>query len=119
MSSQKVDTTHWNKDERSLIVYLETRMVDHSGVVNLAHLNDTDRTTIEGWVARGLIEWGRLTDASIKNSDGRTKIETHWVILSEEALDIAYAERRARIKRGLDSFTKYGYVRTCDKGKEE
>lgn len=34
-----MSTKEWNKDEKSLLLYLESRAVDHSGILDDKHLN--------------------------------------------------------------------------------
>ena len=82
------------KDERSTLVYLETRIVDHSGRVDLRHLNADDMTSIRGWQAEGFIQWGRV-------AHGATELKTApmWVQFSDEAWTLAHEERRARAAR--------------------
>ena len=81
------------KDEISLILYLETRIVDRIGRVDMEQINDVDLEIINKWKSEGLIQFGRI---KIKdhNSDG-----THWVDFSEKAWDLAHSQRQARGKR--------------------
>lgn len=83
------------KAERSLLLYLETRAVDHGGIVTTPQLNDDDFAVVERWKENGFVEFERLTRASIEKLRG----STHWVRLSESAWRIAHEERRARHER--------------------
>lgn len=83
------------KDERSLLLYLETRAVDHGGLVTTPQMNADDFAIVERWKASGFLEFERLTWASIQKLRG----STHWVRLSEAAWNLAHEERRARHER--------------------
>ena len=82
-----------NKDERSLLLFLETRAVDYGGRVNLKHMNVEDIATAEKWSKKRFIDFGRIV-VRHHNSAG-----THWCQLSEEAWKVAHAERIARNSR--------------------
>ena len=81
-------------DEKSLLLYLETRAVDHGGAVNAQHMNPHDMKIAEGWTLSGFVEFGR-----IRFEDMRRLKSSHWVVLSPEAWALAHEERRARGKR--------------------
>ena len=81
------------KDERSLLLFLETRAVDYGGRVNLVHMNKEDMEIAEKWNKEVFIEFGRIVARNI-NSDGSS-----WCKLSEEAFKLAHKERKARAKR--------------------
>ena len=87
--------TEMSRDERSLLLYLETRAVDHGGLVTTPQMNATDFENVEKWKAVGFIEFGRLTHESIEKLRG----STHWVKLSEKAWLFAHQERRNRYER--------------------
>lgn len=83
------------KEERSLLLYLETRAVDHGGLVTTPQMNADDFAILDRWNESGFMEFGRLTRASIEKLCG----STHWVRLSETAWKLAHEERRARCER--------------------
>lgn len=41
-------------DERSLLLYLETRAVDHGGKVDAQHMNKEDFDIAKKWMKKGL-----------------------------------------------------------------
>ncbi len=82
-----------SKDERSLLLFLETRQVDYGGRVNLAHMNGDDIEIAERWNKEEFIFFGRIVMRN-HNSDG-----TNWCKLSDEAWKLAHKERKARAKR--------------------
>lgn len=82
-----------SRDERSLLLYFETRAVDYGGRVDVRMMNDGDMQIAKMWHENGFIRFGRIVIRD-HNGDG-----THWCKLSEEAWKLAHEERRAREKR--------------------
>ena len=87
-----------NKDERSLLIYLETCMVDNRGRVDQRKLNDDDRHIMEIWKQTGFIFTGR-----IRIDNYMTSMGANWVELSPEAWTLAHEERQARSVRMLSN----------------
>lgn len=81
------------RDERSLLLYIETCAVDQGGRVDPRKINDVDRKILKRWEKECLIAYGRIVAKDCSPS------ATHWVRLSGEAWLLAYEERRARAKR--------------------
>ena len=89
------------REEESLLMYLETRAVDHDGKVDLAHMNDEDHLIVARWAEEGFIVWWRrLLFKEIRRASRRSAI-THHVNLGEQALKEAHRLRTERIGRGL------------------
>lgn len=86
-----------SKDERSLLLYLESVSVDSGGLVNCRLINDADRDTLKMWDEQGFISYSRLTWDSLKSM--LDKNNRGLVVLSEEAWRLAHGERRARNAR--------------------
>ena len=78
------------KDERSLILYLETCVVDRSGRVNAVHMNEDDFKLARKWADKGLIGFGRIVMQD-HNQDGG-----NWVTFTDAAWKMAHAERKAK-----------------------
>lgn len=81
------------RQELSLLLYLETRAVDHSGRVDSVHMNAEDFGIVERWNNDGFVSFGRISSKNC-NSDG-----SHWCQLSEDAWKIVGEELKARAKR--------------------
>lgn len=91
-----------SRDERTLLLYLETRAVDHGGAVDTHRMNGDDMTTAKEWAESGFIGFGRIVFRDAKSlPDG----VSHWVELSERAWQLAHLERRNRAKRMSDKRT--------------
>ena len=88
-----------SRDERSLLLFLETRQVDYGGRVNLQHMNKEDMEIAKKWDDEKFIGFGRIVVRNI-NLDGSS-----WCKLSEEAFKLAHKERKARAKRMWENRT--------------
>lgn len=88
-----------SRDERSLLLFLETRATDYVGRVNTLHMNVPDMKIAEKWSKEGFIGFGRIVFRN-HNSDG-----THWVRLSRGAWRLAHKERIARARRMWENKT--------------
>lgn len=84
-----------SKDERSLLVFLETELVNHGGKVDARHMNADDMAIARQWCSEGFIKFGRI------KLHGITDNRTHWVEFSDEAWELAHAERRAIYERSF------------------
>lgn len=88
------------KDERSLLLFLETCFVNNGGLVDVRHMNEEDKMLAQTWTAEFFIDFGRLSYADVERlSKYNGHLYTAWVTLSDEAFDLAHQERRARAKR--------------------
>ena len=86
-------------DEKSLLLYLATRAVDHGGLVDTIHMNKEDIDIAEEWNKKGFVKFGRIRFRSVIKGQGRNSCISRWCELSEEAWKLAHAERRARCVR--------------------
>lgn len=87
------------KDEKSLLIYLETRMVDYAGTIDFVHLNDADNIILAEWKAAGFITLHRLTYKSIQTLN--MKSVSSVIMLSDEAWELAWQCRKERANRLL------------------
>lgn len=91
----KVET----KLERSLILYLESRAVDNSGLLDNRQMNKEDMDLCKKWNEIGFIKFGRVPFNDIQGS------KTHYAILTPEAFAEAHKER---VRRSTVFPCKYG-----------
>lgn len=94
-----------SRDEKSLLLYLETRAVDFNGRVDTRHMNEDGQAIAKRWNTEGFVEWGRIIHADC-NTQG-----SMWCKLSDNAWDIVKQLRKDRAVRGFDNRV---YTRTCD-----
>jgi hypothetical protein len=99
VSAQQRELT---KEERSLLLYLESCLVDHHGYINAQRINIDDRATLKAWDEAGYVHYGRLPMWVIQDryrQSKHTEHESHYVRFSEAAWQDAHRERRQRSER--------------------
>jgi hypothetical protein len=104
-----VKVQEMTRDERALLLYLETREVDHSGRVDGRRMNKADHDTAERWNREGFVRFGRIVAAD------RSEAGCHWCELSDEAFALAHAARKERAMRSRESRP---FMTTDDKRRE-
>lgn len=82
-----------DKDEKSLLLYLETAVTDKAGLYKPECVNSADRAKMDEWAESGFIAKGRVASAHLREG------VTVWVQLSDEAMKIAHEARAERAKR--------------------
>jgi hypothetical protein len=93
------------KDEISLLLYVETCMVDNHGRLESLRMNDTDFENLEKWNNEGFVLFGRLKYryiAAIQKMRVLYK-PTHWARLSDEAWNLVHTLRHERAERMINS----------------
>lgn len=100
-----MNLSEMTKDERSLLLFLETQAVDYGGLVDVRHMNEDDCNIASDWNECGFITYKRISFYSIKAVSTATRKPTHYVILSEEAFRLAHEERIARVVRMFEKRT--------------
>jgi hypothetical protein len=65
--------SEFTKDEKSQLLYLETRLVDHAGRIDVRRMNDADWEIMHRWKKEGFVDFGRVCFEDIKLPG-----ETHW-----------------------------------------
>lgn len=91
------------KEEKSLLLYMETQAVDYGGKLEAVRMNADDFEIAKRWNESGFVLFGRIAANDIQTRGGITR--THWCVLSEDAWATAHAERRARCQRLMDKLT--------------
>ena len=93
-----------NKDEASILTYLETCLVDSRGNLQPTRMNDIDWKIMEEWKAKGLIDFGRRSFKDIKKyPHGVGGPKTHWVRFTNQAWELAHKCRQERGERHVDT----------------
>ncbi len=100
------------KDERSLLLFLETCVVDQGGLVDTRHMNDADQKIVDVWKACGWVDYGRVRFGDLERLQTGKHQMTHWIELTDEMFRLAHEERRARS-------TRMSEARTWKKTKEK
>lgn len=91
------------KEEKSLLLYFETRCVDQRGSVHLKHMNEDDMRIAKKWSDSVFVKFGRIASDCLPLPSGAT----HWCELSDEAWGVVHAERIERYKRSIAKRTWY------------
>jgi hypothetical protein len=86
------------KDERSVILYAETCLVDSYGKMAQIRMNKEDLAALDRFKEEGLLDYGRLSAKEIMNVHNIIH-GTHWVRFTEEAWTLAHKLRRERAAR--------------------
>ena len=86
------------KDEKSFLLYAETRAVDYSGYLEMKHVNSADQEIGEKWNESGFMEYKRATKRSF---DGDVEALTYRVKLSDEAWETVGKIRKERAERNF------------------
>lgn len=86
-----------NRKQEGLLMYLETRAVDHSGRVDMARMNKEEREQAEKWNESEYIRFGRIRWAD------HTAEGSNWVQLSVKAWEDVHLARRARANRSFEN----------------
>ena len=82
------------KEEESLLLFLETQIVDHRCLVGEVHMNDDDMKIAKRWDKKKYIVFGRLKMRDIPKSGKRSP--HYGVQFSETAWSDAHRIRRER-----------------------
>lgn len=89
-----------SKEEKSLLIFFEQMAVDYGGLLQHSKMNADDFKIAERWRDDGFIQFGRIALDDVQKATGAgSSPRTHWVVLSDEAWDLAEKERRARFER--------------------
>jgi len=81
------------KNEKSLLLFLETQAVDHGGALDGRHMNADDFAIAVRWRDEGFLRRFERIPAALL---GAYHPRTHIVVLSPEAFVLAHSERLAR-----------------------
>jgi len=93
-----IDIETLTSDQKSLLLYVETRAVDHSGKLRDDQLNGIDRANLKAWDRANFVSSDKIP-ASGRQNDGCSM----WAFLSDEAWEAAGKLRRAKSKRMFEN----------------
>ena len=91
------------RDQKSVLLYAETVIVDRGGLLTGARMNADDIANLKTFQDAGLLRFGRIPFALIKKaSDSADSYpSTHWIEFTEKAWSLVGELRRTRsAKRG-------------------
>jgi hypothetical protein len=82
-----------SKEQAILLLYLESRAVDHGGLVDACRMNDNDFVLVAKMAETRFVDWGRLASEDCRAG------ARYWVVLSDLAWVTAAHLRRSRADR--------------------
>jgi hypothetical protein len=91
-----IDINTLTRDEKSILLYAETCLVDRSGLLCGDRMNDADRAALAKFKAAGVLDYGRIPHKLVKRE---AVADTHWITFNDEAWAAAHALRRERAKQ--------------------
>ncbi len=107
------------KEERALLLYLETRVVDHNGLIDARNMSHEDFEIAKRWDEEGFVKFGRLTMAEMGTlMRSKSLYRTHFIRMTGESFRAAHIERRARARRTIKRWEE-NYFRPAKLGEEE
>src|SRR3990167_4301641 len=87
------------KEEKNLLLYMETQAVDYGGKLQSVRMNADDFAIAKRWNDTKFVRFGRIAYHDIPQDGVNGFPRNHWCVLSDEAWMAAHAERRARCER--------------------
>ena len=90
------------RQQESLLMYLETCLVDKTGNVDSRRMNEEEMEIAKRWAKQGLIEFGRLPAHKVF-ARKRSTWKTHYVRFSDKAWIDASRFRRERAERNSEA----------------
>lgn len=96
-----IDITTLTRNEKSVLLYAETCVVDRSGLMVGARMNEADIAALKKFQEAGALVFGRIPFHCIPtlHHDGPGLESTHWVTFNEDAWTAAHALRRVRAEQ--------------------
>lgn len=91
-----------SKEERNLLLYLETAATDYGGLYSSVKVNAADVEILDRWNKSEFVHSGRIAFHDIPQMLGA---KTNWCVLSEDAWALAQRERRLRSARLMDKLS--------------
>ena len=106
------------REQRRLLLYLETCLVDGGGRVQGCKLNTEDHEQIDKWIEDGFIRFGRLPFDTIRAGTSTCFPKTHWVRFSEECWPLVARYRRERAERSMFAGDEAAFVAAAGEDSE-
>jgi len=99
----------FNKDERSLLMFFESYIVDNLGKVAGSRMNEDDYEIAKKWNDEGFISFERIPFHDINKN--KAIPDTHQVKFSDEAWTLAHQFRRERGERHVETIKVKGQTK--------
>jgi hypothetical protein len=103
------EISEFMRQEKSILLYAETCLVDNKGRLNSLKMNGEDFDNLDKMEREGLLHYGRLPFHEIERLSkyfNKLTLPTHWVSFSDEAWALAWAMRKERADKGKEELQK-------------
>lgn len=80
------------REQRSILLYAETCIVDGSGLLEGIRMNEADHQALTKLKDEGFLDYGRVPGSLL----GELKGKTHWINFYESGWQAAHQLRRSR-----------------------
>lgn len=96
VNAAEIDLDALTRDEKSMLLYAETVVVDHGGLIEGPRINSDDLAALKKFKGEGLLDFGRIPAALLGTF---RRGVTHWVTFHDGAWTLAHRLRRDRAAR--------------------
>jgi hypothetical protein len=96
MTNDDIKKLNLSKDDKSVLLYAETCVVDRDGLLEGGRMNADDIDALNAYRLEGIIKFGRIPVKLIGKYPFPGYRPTHWVTFTDRAWQIAGALRRER-----------------------
>lgn len=80
------------RDQKSIILYVEARCVDHDGLLRGEQMNSDDHANLKAFQESGHLTYGRVPAMMLPQLRG----QTHWATLNDAGWELAHSLRKER-----------------------
>lgn len=94
-----MNTSELTKDQKSMLTYIETCVVDHGGTLEAARMNAADHEAMKDLKSLKLIDHGRMPSEFLRVHGARKC--AHWAVLTDAGWEVAHKLRRERAERAI------------------
>ena len=101
-----MENKNMTKDDKSLLLYLESRAVDNDGKIDSRKMNAIDDGIAKCWDEAGFIVYRRMPAKTFMHKRGHAFRSTHYVMLSQRAREMAHTLREMKEARGVERLAK-------------
>jgi hypothetical protein len=88
-----IDIATLTRDEKSLLLYVETCCVDYGGLLEGIRMNESDHKALDRFKAEGVLDFGRIPSELLGQFSRKV---TKWCDLTDTGWALAHQLRRAR-----------------------
>lgn len=100
-----------SRDERSVMLYAESVITDHGGLMEGVRMNSEDHDALKKFADMGLLSYGRIPSILLGTHGFTQSKPTHWVAFGPTAWEAAHLLRQRRAQqKGPYASSVFEYV---------